>query len=181
MTSRSNILATDPAAKDLEIPRFSENDGTQFLLKTIGRGDYVQEERDAATLLYQDLDGLPVALNLMGGQIRERGMSVEVFLRRYRDDSQKHVHKKPRTGIQNSYYGFALEEIWEKSFAPLDNDSLRLLGVLCVLHADDIPEALFTECPSTSLPIELPFCGPDNYWRYDGRAWGPGRDANDML
>jgi hypothetical protein len=165
MTSRSNVLATDPAAKDLEISRFAEDEGTQFLLNTIGRNEYVEEERDAALMLYQDLGGLPVALNLMGGQIRERRMSVKQFLKHYRDDSQKHVHRRPRNGIQNSYYGFALEEIWEKSFAPLDEESLRLLGILCVLNADDISEALFTECPSTELPEKLPFCGPENYWR----------------
>lgn len=162
ITSRHDVFAADPAADGFELPCFTESEGQAFLLKAIGRHTYSDAERASASAMNTLVGGLPLALNLMGGQIRSTRSEVKAFVTRYEQDVRRNLHKTPRGGVQNSYYPEALDTAFLRSFDPLDQDSVSILGVIAMCHPDDFPTDLFTGLDASALPKGLDFCA-DSY------------------
>lgn len=153
ITSRKEVLALTPAAGGIEVPVFDEGEGLQYLLETVGRQDYSASEKEAAVAVVKVLDGLPLALNMMSAQIRLRKLDIADFLAFYRK-YLRHLHKKPKGGLQNPYYAHALDTCWRVSFEPLDDDEecSAIFGVLCFISPEDVPEELFTGSDTDMLP-----------------------------
>lgn len=158
ITSRNDILAADPAAGGLELKCFDKAEGKEFLLAAIGRGTYSPGDDVSAAELNGLLGGLPLALNLMGGQIRSTRAGIPAFVTRYQQDVERRLHTKPRNGVQNSYYPHALDTAFSTSFDPLEADSISIMAVLALLHPDDIPQDMFTTLDSSKSPAALKFC-----------------------
>jgi NB-ARC domain len=157
ITSRNNILAFNPASSGIEVPVFSEVEGTAFLQTILERGSYTEEETISAKELSRALDGLPLALNLMGAHIRARNRKIGQFLIQYQNHSSD-LHRSSTSVSRNIYYSHSINTVWETSFGPLDFDSTTLMAVLSFLDPEQIPQELFTPKSTENLAAELNFC-----------------------
>lgn len=142
VTCRTVDVAIQCAPKPLpvEIPTLNQDEGMELLISLVERPDaHSEKERQCARELSQALDGLPLALVLMGIQVRSRRMTFEDFLPFH----GKH-HKKLAGGTaHNEYYNNDLQTAWEIPFKGLGEDSALLFGLLSFLGPDVIPEHMF--------------------------------------
>lgn len=157
ITSRSEIVAMDPAAGGLEVPIFSTAEAEGFLYSLLKRGSYSDSERNSCTKLAGRLDGLPLALMLMAMQIRTKKTKIERFLKDYETDYERY-HRTPSRGVPNIYYPHSLETAYLTSFKAASESAQAILGVICLLAPDRIPEELFQPADSSWLTSDLAFC-----------------------
>lgn len=157
VTSRSQVVCNHPAAGGCLIPCFTAEEGSRCLMKFLARDRYSDEEAASANAFSDALGGLPLALLLMGTQIRKRGKQIHQFLGQYEKNPTR-LHQTPKTGIESLYYDKGLDTVWQESFGSLDRDSLVILGIMSFLAADDIPYSLFVSDHPRSLPPFLDFC-----------------------
>ncbi|ETI19374.1 hypothetical protein G647_09206 [Cladophialophora carrionii CBS 160.54] len=156
ITSRYQVFELNPASGGCQVPVMTEEEGSSMLQSLLGRKAYSTTETQSARELSREVDGLPLALNLLGGQIRARGTKVENFLRGYQNNPI--IHLRPKKTVQNLYYDQSIDSVWETSFEPLDADPSRLLGILSFLSAEGIPRALFQLPAASDLTDDLLFC-----------------------
>jgi hypothetical protein len=157
ITSRKEVVSVDPASGGLEVPVFTAFEGAGFLYSILKRKTYSDTERDSCTKLAARLDGLPLALMLMGVQIRTKHTKIERFLNDYEDDFERY-HKTPALGIHNMYYRHSLETAYVTSFKSLSQQSLAIFGIICLVAPDRIPEDLFQPSDPSWLMSDLAFC-----------------------
>ncbi|KAI9772628.1 MAG: hypothetical protein M1840_000222 [Geoglossum simile] len=160
ITSRYNILAFNPASGGSEIPVMNEEEGSELLTKLLARKDYTDAEIGSAKELSQSLGGLPLALNLMGGQIHRRGKRIEQFLDQYRKYSSQ-LHKASNSTSLDIYYHYKLDTVWLASFEPLEPESRTLLSILSFLAPDEVPLQLFLPEDKEGLGDGFDFCEDD--------------------
>ncbi len=56
----------------------------------------------------------------------------------------------------------SINALWDLAFQSLGSDSRAVLGVLCFVSPDDVPQALFERESASNLPESLQFCSdPD--------------------
>lgn len=89
VTSRTDLVSFDPASAGRQILLSFPQEDSEFLLKMLARGEYTEAEESSAQSLSDNLDGLPLALHLMGVQIRKRGKRIEQFLSYYQQNSRR--------------------------------------------------------------------------------------------
>jgi hypothetical protein len=65
------MLATDLTGEGIEVAMFSDEEGSAFLQNLLARKSYPPEEKKSAESLSHELGGLPLALNLMGKQLKK--------------------------------------------------------------------------------------------------------------
>lgn len=157
LTTRNRAFEVSPASGGCRVPVLTEAEGSKFLQSLLGRKVYSQDEIDSAKALCRAIDGLPLALNLMGGQIRARGRKIQQFLHLYQEHSSR-LLKPNKPTVQSVYYRHDIDTVWETSFEPLDVDSTRVMAILSFLSPEDIPQALFLPSSMEHLPSELEFC-----------------------
>ena len=102
------MLAPDLTGEGVEVPVFSDAEGSQFLQKLLARGSYSEDEVNSAALLSHALGGLPLALNLMGKQVKARGRKIKQFLEYYQRNP-KRMHRIPKNEAQDVFYNQTLE------------------------------------------------------------------------
>lgn len=156
VTARADIVTYDPAAGGRLMTPFTEQEGAEFLEEMLGRGHYTTSETQSARQLSLQLGGLPLALNLMGTQIKRRGRQIEQFLKLYEKNAIGVLHSKQ--GTPNKYYSQDLATVWQTTFRPLTEDSLALMCVLSLMAPDNVPESLFTLPSNKDIPASLSFC-----------------------
>ncbi|EXM03682.1 hypothetical protein NOF04DRAFT_19837 [Fusarium oxysporum II5] len=101
ITTRNENVGFQLASNTLRVPPFTVEEGTTLLLTIIQRDNYSKEEREAASNLSRQLDGLPLAVNLMASQMVSRQMSPIQFIKSFERYSER-LFEKGRS--QNAYY-----------------------------------------------------------------------------
>ncbi|WEW60104.1 hypothetical protein PRK78_005589 [Emydomyces testavorans] len=157
ITSRSDMISGEFAGRSLEIPVFESLEGCKFLLQTVQRKAYSDEELRAAEQLTQELGGLALAINMMGMYIRQSRVNISRFLEIYHDNIKRYHESFP--GKRPSvWYRHSLATAWDTAFDALNDQASVLFGILCLLSPDDIPEDLFCVTNPEILPLPLRFC-----------------------
>jgi hypothetical protein len=159
ITSRHPILASDLTGDGTNVPLFTDDEGSAFLQKLLNRGSYSPEELQSAKALSHELGGLPLALNLMGKQVKSRNRKISQFLESYQRNP-KRLHQIPKEDAQDVFYAETLTTAWSTSFTPLEEKSysLTLMGILSCLGPERIPETLFESTELGDFEPELEFC-----------------------
>ncbi|KAI4654999.1 uncharacterized protein J4E78_007179 [Alternaria triticimaculans] len=144
VTSKHPMLAPDLTGDAIEVPKFSDEEGSAFLQKVLARKEYSGEELKSAKLLSQEIGGLPLALQLLSKQVKSQGGKIGRFLQSYQRDPRRQ-HEQSNKRATDVFYNKSLENAWSTSFDPLTKDekSLTLMAILCCLGAEHIPKDLF--------------------------------------
>ncbi|KAF1954827.1 hypothetical protein CC80DRAFT_416915 [Byssothecium circinans] len=158
ITSRNEVVSIDPAEDGLSVPVFSPLEGSQYLYSILKRKAYSDVEKESCEKLAARLDGLPLALTLMGTQIRTKHRKIQRFLDDYNKDYERH-HKTPEGGTQNIFYRHSLETAYRTSFDGLNDKphAAAILAVFSFLAPDSIPEELFEVTDASCLTSDLAF------------------------
>lgn len=101
ITARNENVGFQLASKTLRVPPFTAEEGTTLLLTIIQRDNYSKEEREAASNLSRQLDGLPLAIHLMASQMVSRQISLIQFIKSFERYLER-LFEKGRS--QNAYY-----------------------------------------------------------------------------
>ncbi|EME85066.1 uncharacterized protein MYCFIDRAFT_135445 [Pseudocercospora fijiensis CIRAD86] len=146
ITTRNSSLAYAFVTSGIEVKTWDAQTGSEFLLFLLKRdiGKDLQTEGLSAFELSQKLSGHALGLSQMAGLIHRRSSSISEFLNMYL--------KNPKRAHTSE-----LQALWDLSFKSLDNDSATLLGTLCFLTPDAIPQSLFELGDGSDLPEELEF------------------------
>lgn len=161
ITTRYRKLASNLLGTAIEVLAFSDTEGSDFLQKVISRGRYSEDEVASAAALSHELGGLPLALNLMGKQVKARGRNIRQYLENYQKNPRR-MKRIPKRDAQDVFYDHTLETAWSNSFEPLREqpDSQVLMGILSCLGPERIPKELF-DCVAgeeVSWPDDIAFC-----------------------
>ena len=166
ITSRSHVLASQPASKGVEITTFEQTEGAAFitfLLKHERHDELSLREKESVHALSEKLQGHALAIHQMVALILLFSCTVEEFLDIY-DENTRELHREERDIGHYAGYAHFLGTVWKLSFDALTNPKNKhhrasaILGVLSFLSADEIPEALFTSKEVAPLPSSLEGC-----------------------
>ncbi|UKZ53095.1 hypothetical protein TrVGV298_006883 [Trichoderma virens] len=126
VTCRSELVAASPVASALEIPPFTPEEGGKLLLNLARKQNPTSEDISLAEELSEMLGGLALAIQITASQIFNK----------------KSLRMPPKYAPRNPYYTDNLETVWKTAFESLDENSSRLLGLICFCAPDDIPRHL---------------------------------------
>lgn len=152
ITTRNRSFAFHPADSGLEISSWDAETGSRFLahlLSTDVSTQLTTQESKSAHDLSEKLSGHALAISHMAGLIHRRAWSISEFLSLYNKQPEK-MH-----GISGNS---SINALWDMSFQSLDERSSAVLGVLCFLSPDNIPQSLFDVQAAEALPSGLRFC-----------------------
>lgn len=124
------------------------------MLKQLGIAKPSAKERELTEEFSSELGGLSLAIDLMSRQMRTRKKSVAQFLPYYREKRAR-LHRNPQRGITNIYYNGDLELLWTIAFGQLDEQSIKVFRVLCMLAPVRTPLTVFSHEAVTSSNPEL--------------------------
>jgi hypothetical protein len=148
VTTRNHLLAFHPADSGLEVQPFSSQEGAEFLSHLLSRDvDYSTSNDDltSAIQLSNTLGGHAFAISQIAGLIHRRAWSITEFLRIYKRNSYKMLQ-----------HG-TLDALWRLPFRSLSGSASSILGIICLLNPDAIPQELFEPTDSTHLLESLGF------------------------
>lgn len=155
VTSRSPPFAPfafEPANGGLEITTWDTETRWRFLLHLLSTEIGTELNKGEVTStheLSQELSGHASVLSHIAGLIYRPTWSITEFMKIYRQ------HPRRLNGI--SEYS-SVNALWDLSFRSLDEHSRAILGVLCCLAPDSIPQAIFEPIEISELPDTLSFC-----------------------
>lgn len=140
-TSKHNVYSRDKGSSGIDLPPLTNEEGAKLLMRLT---DNDSAAFDQALAVSQRLEGLPLGIIQMAGVINRRDYTFEEFLRHYNEKSFADLHAlnpgwRDQVYTHNLASVFALEQLSRDSVS-----AATLLDVLSVLHADAIPETLFT-------------------------------------
>lgn len=114
-TYRSEFRAAALVDEVIEVPTFTIEEGSDFLLNNVGQRATTDADLDIAKQLSNQLGGLALALEIIGKQIKARRTTVEKFLPFYNRNRQV-MNKKLKRGPKNPYYDKDIETVWKTAF-----------------------------------------------------------------
>lgn len=159
ITCRSVTVADSLSRHILEIPSFSDLEGSGLLLSLLDSNESNDIEKDAGKELSNLLGGLPLAVSMMASQIRMRRMNIEKFIPFYKSNYRP-LHGSSKTSSAH-YYRKNLATVWQFSFTALEESPALLLGMLSLFSPNSIPESLFLQSSeleyqmTTEMPVFL--------------------------
>lgn len=154
VTARDSKLSLDPADGGLHIPQFSPTEGAEFIMHTINRSKYSDDEILAAHRLSELLDGWPLALFQASQNIFLTQKRIRIYVLGYENGARDYRQAR----VVNRYYSYSIETVFEKSFNYLNARSSILLGVVSFIAPVGVPDDLFDTLDASSLPSSLKFC-----------------------
>lgn len=160
VTSRNFHLAHRPAGESEQLQTFTSDESSIFAKSILKDWDLnSDEEQKALGLLLSRLDGLPLAIHQISSLINAEGSCVTEFLEAY----EEHVddYHKERGADHEAFYPHTLETVWLFAISKFshDPDTRLLLGMICLLSPDSIPEKLFHARKNVVLPgDDAQFC-----------------------
>jgi serine/threonine protein kinase/tetratricopeptide (TPR) repeat protein len=124
-------------ASSLEVGVFEPGDATAFLFARTG-----DDDRVAASALWQELGGLPLALEDAAAYMESTGRSIASYLEHLRGHRRRLLFGPALPGAGSGGLGAA----WELSFRQVEREAPRAAEVLALtafLAPDDVPLDLF--------------------------------------
>lgn len=165
ITCRSGLLAESLVPSPIEITSFSVSESTGLLLKILNKCDASLEEVNAAKALSEKLGGLPLAIDVIGKNIRaaRKFKTIADFLPFY-EKNQHALRKRSERGMRDVTYSKDLATVWETAFESLNYevnnnanpDTVKLMLLLCLVGPGAIPQWLF-QVPISVYPEEWKF------------------------
>ncbi|KAG8629357.1 hypothetical protein KVT40_003222 [Elsinoe batatas] len=152
ITTRNPNFAFDLAEVSIELYPWDTQTGSEFLLHLLSSNVSEQLQAGEAASAYQlseKLSGHALAISLMAGLIHRRAWSVEEFMAVY----NAHANE-----VKDMFGTKSIDTLWSLAFGSLDANSSALLGILCFLEPDSIPQGLFELPEIIQLPEHLTFC-----------------------
>ncbi|KAJ4273862.1 hypothetical protein NW764_011724 [Fusarium oxysporum] len=143
--SRNENFGFQLVSNTLRVPPSTVEEGTTLLLTIIQRDNYSKEEREAASNLSRQLDGLPLAVNPMASQMVSRQMSPVQFIKSFDRYSERFL---------------TVNTAFHSSFDSLDETSVTVFGVARFVVPDAIPDDLFKPDDDTPIGKEGPWDDP---------------------
>lgn len=132
ITTRNHSLAFEPASEGLEIKSWDAMTGSEFLLWLLKRNisRNLEVESHSALALSQRLGGHALVISQLASLIHKFNFSIRDFMTMYL--------KNPRVAHEMDEF----KAIWEMSFKSLDANCQALLGIVCFLMPDNIPQEI---------------------------------------
>ncbi len=159
LTSRSQ--ATGPNIKGIELEKMEREEGTLFLLR---RAKILVEDaplecasdkdRREAGVIWELLDGLPLALDQVAAYIEEHQCRFADYLSLYQ--TRREDLLKRRGALSRRDYPKSVATTWSLSFEQVertDPGAANLLRLCAFLHPDAIPEAMLLEAAAALDPL----------------------------
>ncbi|KPM45954.1 hypothetical protein AK830_g652 [Neonectria ditissima] len=159
ITSRDFNLANSPASDGEELQTFTPDESSRFAKLILKDWDSdANEEQEALDVLLSKLDGLPLAIHQISSLINAEGSCVADFLEIYNEHADE--FHQDRGGDHQAFYPHSLETVWLFAINALSRDveAQLLLGAICLLSPDSIPEKLFHARNDLPLPPDAQFC-----------------------
>ena len=166
---RGHLLLTTRAqapgalAQGLEVEKMDEHEGMLLLLRRVRVLDTdapleqaAPADREAATAVMRELDGLPLALDQAGAYIEETQCSITSYLEQYRHRHARLLQRRGGTGKQHPE---PVATTWSLSFQKVeerDPIAAELLRFFAFLASDAIPEQLIIDGASELGPALSP-------------------------
>jgi tetratricopeptide (TPR) repeat protein len=150
MTTRVHNVA--PLAQTQVLSTMSEQEGVLFLLRRTmriaskaGLEEASPEQYGEAKLIWQLMDGLPLALDQTGAYIVETGCSFATYCEQYTNRSIKLLQRRGKRFIGHEMsvattFSLALERVEEIN--PMAAD---ILQICTLLHGEAIPDEIFQD------------------------------------
>ena len=170
LTTRAR--ATGGLAQALEVDKMSEEDGALLLLRrakmlpTQAALDKASPPtREQAKALCRALDGLPLALDQAGAFIEETGCGLAGYLELYRTRGDQLLAERGQAHPED--HPASVATTWSLSFERVKQASpaaTELLRLCAFLHADEIPEEIFTAGGETLGPVLGPVAADPLEW-----------------
>ncbi|TVY82554.1 hypothetical protein LSUE1_G002863 [Lachnellula suecica] len=155
ITTRNRSFGFEIADGGLEIHTWDTETGSRFLLHLLSTDiseELKEDEVVSATELSHKLSGHALAISHMAGLIHRRAWSIAEFMKIY-DQHPSEMH-----GVSGNN---SINALWDFAFKSLDPQSRAILGVLCFVAPDNIPQSLFELEDPANLPELLHFCSDD--------------------
>jgi len=158
LTTRAQ--ATGALAPKVEIRKMEKGEGALFLLRRAKRispdavlaaADVADQEN--ALSLSQELDGLPLALDQAGAYLEETGCGLTDYLELYQTHGFELLKLR---GELSEAHPDPVAVTWSLSFEKIqaaNPAAAELLNLCAFLHADAIPEELFSEGAEELGPV----------------------------
>ena len=153
LTTRAQAMGT--LAESLEIEKMTAEEGTLFLLRRAGiLKSFLQEttesQRALAMNIVQEMDGLPLALEQAGAYLEETDCGFAEYLTLYRQRRSVLLQlpgQPAPADLAAPGHPTTVATTWSLSFeqvAHTNPAAAELLRLCAFLHADAIPEEIFT-------------------------------------
>ncbi|KAK2601555.1 hypothetical protein QQS21_004873 [Conoideocrella luteorostrata] len=152
ITTRNHMFAFEPADTGIEILPFDRETGSRFIIHLLSRDiatDIDSSDLESALELSDKLSGHALAITQMAGLIHRRSWSIEEFLETYNRNTRQMLGAPGRN---------SMDTVWRLSFGSLNSDGANLLGIMCYLTPDTIPQALFEQFDAEDVFPQLRFC-----------------------
>lgn len=162
ITARNTTSSFTPAAEIFHLRSFSNEEGSQMILRTLELKDQSLTETDTelAMQLSIILGGLPLALAQTIGYITTVQCSIPDFLETYNEQRQSGSGLFSPRSFGDFNYEHTLSTVWDMTLSKMDERSNLLLSMLAFLDPDRIPESLFQDgkptCVATAEKLFLP-------------------------
>lgn len=152
ITTRNHSFAFHPASGGLEITSWDVETGSKFLLHlllTDIREQVSADDSKSVLELSNMLSGHALAISHMAGLIHSRAWSIPEFMELYKE------HPRKMHGVSGNS---SIDALWDFTFRSLDAQSFEILGILCFLSPDSVPQIFFEGADRDQLPKSLDFC-----------------------
>jgi len=123
----------------MHLKPFDRSDGSKLLLRHLRKDESLTQSTDAS-LISDELGGLPLAIAHVAGYLAESGASLGdclELLKERRNSARIFSIAQPMTTFQ---YEKTFGTVWDVALQRLDQDALALIQVLSMMNPDGVPE-----------------------------------------
>ena len=163
LTSRASVFDMLGILSPIELPLFSIEDATKFLIKRTGRDESNSAEVESAQELANELGLFPLALEQAGAYIQELRLSFANYLKMYRKRRLEFLERGlPKMGD----YDESVATTWVVNFEQVETESVASADILrlsAFLDPDNIPfELLLFGVSATDCSLAETISKSDN-------------------
>ncbi|KAF9882504.1 hypothetical protein CkaCkLH20_00540 [Colletotrichum karsti] len=150
ITTKENPFRAAPnwlRQSHVQLGPLSVDHGREFLLTSIHprvRIEDLHEDEDyeLAAKTISMLNGLPLAISMVVGYVKESGCSLGDFLEMW-DEKESRSKKPGKTGnVLGSSVDNTVDSLWDIGIREVPSNSRKLLNIMSFLNADKIPKSL---------------------------------------
>ena len=159
----TRMQALGALAHPLELPPMTVEEGTRFMLRRVKRlapaispNHHAPIDEVSAREIVVAMGGLPLALDQAGAYIEETGCGLADYLQRYEQQRAQFLNRR---GIRGGDHPQSVMATFQLIWRRLEREhpaAANLLRVCAFLHAEAIPEELFTAGASHLGPVLAP-------------------------
>lgn len=146
VTTRKPNFGYALTAAEIQVLPFLDDEGTEALLRMATWNRSVPVDKEAAAHMNKMLGGLPLGISQIAAIIRNKKISIKRFSAIYEEDKRRWHMENPKGGY-HAGYDQNLNSVWHVSFKFLAEhaNAKAVLGILCLLSPDSIPQELFNQ------------------------------------